>query len=53
MEGFMFLDLFFLFSLSIISISLVFSDAEIVSNIFWIAAIIVVIWFGAGSIMAG
>ncbi len=53
MEDFMFLDLFFLFSLSVIGASLVFSNAEIVSHLFWIAAIIVVLWFGCGSIMAG
>lgn len=49
----MFLDLFFLFTLMVIGASLVLSNAEFVSQIFWIAAIVVVLWFGTGSIMAG
>lgn len=49
----MFLDLFFLFALSLIGASLVLTNAEIVSHLFWIAAIVVVLWFGAGSIIAG
>lgn len=49
----MFLDLFFLFSLSLIGASLVISDSEVVGNLFWVAAILAIIWFGVESIAAG
>lgn len=46
-----FLDLFFLFALSVIGASLVISNAEVVSHLFWVAAIIVILWFGTGIVL--
>lgn len=48
----MIFNLVFLFVLYVIGAILIVKNADLISHVFWISAIIVTLWFGCGTIIA-